>query len=72
MPPTHLMNDPVPTLAPQVTRIGMASIVPSLLSVMLRMLIIDAWVHGEESIDIDRQTHTQQDRYIGADGWISR
>ena len=53
-----LMNDPVPTLGPQVTRIGMASFVPSLLSLMLRMLIIDAWVHGEESIDIDRQTHT--------------
>ena len=52
------MSDPVPTLGPQVTRIGMASFVPSLLSLMLRMLIIDAWVHGEESIDIDRQTHT--------------
>ena len=57
-PPTHIMSDPVPTLGPQVTRIGMASFVPSLLSLMLRMLIIDAWVHGEESIDIDRQTHT--------------
>ena len=53
-----LMNDPVPTLGPQVTRVGMASFVPSLLSLMLRMLIIDACVHGEESIDIDRQTHT--------------
>ena len=58
MPPTDLMSDPVPTLGPQVTRVGMASFVPSLLSLMLRMLIIDAWVHGEESIDIDRQTHT--------------
>ena len=51
-----LMSDPVPTLGPQVTRVGMASLLLSLQSVTLPMLIIDAWVVGEEPIDMDRQT----------------
>ena len=48
MPPTHLMNDPVPTLAPQVTRVGMASLLASFTAItgILLMLIIDAWVHA--------------------------
>ena len=51
-----LMNDPVPTLGPQVIRLGTASLLLSLQSVTLPMLIIDAWVVGEEPIDMDRQT----------------
>ena len=51
-----LMNDPVPTLGPQVTRVATASLLLSLQSVTLPMLIIDAWVVGEEPIDMDRQT----------------
>ena len=35
-----LMSDPVPTLGPQVTRVGMASLLLSLQSVTLPMLII--------------------------------
>ena len=51
-----LMSDPVPTLGPQVTSVGMASLLLSLQSVTLPMLIIGAWVHGEKPIDMDRQT----------------
>ena len=51
-----LMSDPVPTLGPQVTRVGMASLLLSLQSVTLPMLIIDACLVGEEPIDMDRQT----------------
>ena len=51
-----LMSDPVPTLGPQVTRVATASLLLSLQSVTLPMLIIDAWVVGEEPIDMDRQT----------------
>ena len=50
------MNDPVPTLAPQVTRVGMASLLLSLQSVTLPKLINDACLVGEEPIDMDRQT----------------
>ena len=51
-----LMTDPVPTLGPQVTRLGTASLLLSPQSVTLPMLIIGGWVHGEKPIDMDRQT----------------